>query len=245
MDKGRAEIIVERLKEQIDNAQSVPLSTGKVMVNKQDFTIMLDNLSELLRNEMKIYREVSDKRAKIINDAKKEAEEIIYQAERSASRIRVTKRKDENIPYLRDTDLAKDEREALRTAGDIYASSLIFTDEMLSEVDNMLHNTYDTMKLEYERMLTLVKDKIDAISTNKSELMSSLNDMKRDDRYAQILELSQLLSNELYTEREKAKYKALEDKDQLEFKFDENYDSELDSAFDITEDNKSDWRNDD
>ena len=43
------------------------------------------------------------------------------------------------------------------------------------------------------------------IEENKAELMSSLHELSTEERYSQILELGQLLSNELYIERMKAR----------------------------------------
>ena len=43
------------------------------------------------------------------------------------------------------------------------------------------------------------------IEANKAELMSSLHELSAEERYSQILELGQLLSNELYIERMKAR----------------------------------------
>lgn len=94
---------------------------------------MLRELENIVQGELKIYREVNDRKGKILTEAKKEAEEILTQAEQNASRIRVTKRMS-TLPAFHPGDLEPEDREALRTAGDIYAASLIYTDEMLTEV---------------------------------------------------------------------------------------------------------------
>lgn len=221
MEKGRAEIILDKLRTSVEGAQNVPLSSGKVMINKDDFLLLIDNLEDILADELRVYREVTDKRAKIITDARKEAEDIIYEAEKSASRIRVTKRKDDEVPDFKQSDLTKSEKMALRTANDIYAASLIYTDEMLTEVDHLINNAYDTIEQEYQRMKQMLKSRIAGISENKAELMSSLNELSKNDRYSQILEISQLLANELYHEREKARRKELEKEYQLEIRFDD------------------------
>ena len=102
----------------------------------------MDNVSEVVISELNACREVNDKRARIIKEAKDEAEEILYQAERTSSRIRVTKRSKNEPPAFRAGDLDSDEKKALRTASDIYAASLIYTDEMLTEVDHLVADCY-------------------------------------------------------------------------------------------------------
>lgn len=72
--------------------QNVPFAPGKVSVNKEETIRLLRELENIVQGELKIYREVNDRKGKILTEAKKEAEEILTQAEQNASRIRVTKR---------------------------------------------------------------------------------------------------------------------------------------------------------
>lgn len=205
MENGRSEVIINRLIDMIENGQSVPLATGKVMVNKDETILMLKELESIVEGELKIYREVNDRKGKIINDAKKEAEEIVYEAEKSASRIRVTKHVSSVGSGFRADDLDKDEKAALRTASDIYAASLIYTDEMLTEVTDVIAQAYDIINNQYGKMVATLEEKAKLVSDNKAELMASIKELSKEERYTQILDLSQLLSHELYMEREKAR----------------------------------------
>lgn len=205
MINGRTSQIIHRLINSIENGQSVPLSTGKVMVNKDEMLLMLRELESVMEGELKVYRDVNDRKGKIITDAKKEAEDIIYEAEQTASRIRVTKRVSTIGGGFRADKLDNEDKMALRTATDIYAASLIYTDEMLTEVNDLLSQAYDYVNKQYGRMLSDLDQKANIIANNKAELMSNLKELSREDRYEQILELAQLLSNELYSERQRMK----------------------------------------
>ena len=175
--------------------------------NKEDTIRLLRELENIVQGELKIYREVNDRKGKILTDAKKEAEEILTQAEQSASRIRVTKRMS-TLPAFHPGDLEPEDREALRTAGDIYAASLIYTDEMLTEVNDLLADSYDLVKQQYAKMVETLEEKTRIVAENKAELMGNLKELSKEERYAQILELGQLLSNELYDEKNKVKLTA-------------------------------------
>lgn len=225
--KGRAEILLEGLKTRIEDAPSSTLHPEKAVLDRRELLSLVDKVSEVVLNELNAYRETNDKRAKIIKDAKLEAEEILYQAERTASRIRVSKRKDSEPPAFRASELDKEEKESLRTASDIYAASLIYTDEMLTEVDHLVADSYEKIEQEYSRMRSTLRQKIEDIAENKAELMSNLNSLKASDRYAQILELSELLSVELYNERKKAMAKEREEKAQLRFILGDNQEAEI------------------
>ena len=119
MNNGKTEQIIEKLIDMVENGQTVPLSTGKVVVNKDETILMLRELENIVKGELKQYREITDKKGKIINDAKKEAEEIIYEAEQTASRIRVTKRMSTIGTAFKAESLDREEKQALRTAHDI------------------------------------------------------------------------------------------------------------------------------
>ena len=213
--KGRAEILLQGLKNRVQDAPSATFNSDKAVIDRQEMLKLIDSITEVVENELKIYRETNDKKAKIISKAKEDAEEILYQAERSASRIRVTKRRPDEPHSFRASDLSKEEKQTLRTASDIYAASLIYTDEMLTEVDHLVEESYEKIEQEYSRMRSTLRQKIEDIAENKSELMSSLNSLKANDRYSQILELSELLSYELYKEREKALARERENRTQM------------------------------
>lgn len=204
MEKGRTDQIIEQLIDSIENGQSVPLANGKVLVNKEETIRLLRELENVVQGELKVYRDVNDRKGKILTEAKKEAEQIVAEAEQSASRIRVTKRRN-GVSGFHPGSLEPEEREALRTAGDIYAASLIYTDEMLTEVNDLLADSYDMLTNQYAKMIQLMEEKTRIVAENKAELMGNLKELSKEERYEQILELGQLLSNELYEERKKAK----------------------------------------
>ena len=216
---GRAEMIIERMNNLINEAPFAFFSTDKVTVDKEEMLRLLDSLSDAVETEMKVYREVNDKKARIINEARIEAEEIRYEAEQSASRIRVTKRRsDEVFPY-KEEEMEEEELLVLRNADDIYGASLIYTDEMLTEVDHLINDAYQNIENEYQRMQESLKKKLDEVSRNKTEVLEDLIALSKNDRYSQILELSQLLSNELYEARKKARAEARDDEKQMQFEF--------------------------
>lgn len=205
MEKGRSREIIERLIEIIENGQSMPLSAGKVVISRDEAVTLLKELENIIDGELKMYREFNDRRGRIISEAKKEAGDIIYDAEQTASRIRVTKRIHTGDSIFRPGALPEEEKEAVRTASDIYAASLIYTDEMLTEVNDVVEQAYDLVNRQYGKMVELLDEKSRIIARNKAELMESLKELSKEERYSQILELGQLLSYELYSERMKAK----------------------------------------
>ena len=77
---------------------------------------------------------------------------------------------------------------------------------------------------ETDRVLDSLRQKSDVIEQNKRELMDGLLDMKKQERYADILEISQLLANELYYEKnrfeEEEQKKQAEENEMVQWEFD-------------------------
>ena len=203
-ERSRTKEIIERLQMTLDAAPSVPLAAGKVSIYKDEFQSLLTELASQMDMEIKTYHEVNDRKGKIISEAKKEAERIIFEAEHSASRMRVSKRTTGVAP-VDYSMLNEEERNALGSANEIYAASLIYTDEMLTEVTELIADAYHNIRSDYEIILQVMEEKLNVINNNRAELMDGLQEMDPDDRNQQMLEIGQLLSSELYNSRMKAR----------------------------------------
>lgn len=202
MQDGRSYEIIDRLIAMISDAPSSKLNPGKASVNREEALLLLKELKTVNASELKMYRELSDKRGRIIADARAEAEEIVQEAKNDATRIRVSKLNTGNLKEDVNT-LQEDEKYALRQANDIYASALTITDEMLSEVNDVIESAYENVLNQYKAIAEVLEEKTKLVANNKTELMKSLKAMSTEERYAHILELSTLLSSELYNERKR------------------------------------------
>ncbi|MBE5924299.1 MAG: hypothetical protein E7271_07525 [Lachnospiraceae bacterium] len=199
-EKSRTKEIIDRLQGIMDAASPVPLASGKVMIYKDEVQSLLTELTTQINMEIKTYHEVNDKRGKILNEAKREAEKIIYQAEHSASRMRVNRRTT-NVDPVNFEMMEQEELDALDSANEIYGASLIYTDEMLTEVSNLIKDTVDNLKNDYDIILQVMEEKLNTLAANRQELMAGLSEMDGKDRSQQIMEIGQLLSAELYNAR--------------------------------------------
>ncbi len=200
--KGRTEQILDRLQEMINNGQG-SLAPGKISLPKEEISRLILELSLTMETELKQYREITDKRAKVLKEAKKQADDIIYEAEQSASRIRISGRKTDVAP-VRVRTLPEADRRALDNANEIYAASLIYTDEMMAEMQDVIDQACEQITQSYEHAIADLKQKRETIVKNRSELMQDLKSMEKEDRYQQIMEIGQLLSEELYHARKHA-----------------------------------------
>lgn len=199
-EKSRTKDIIDRLQSILNTASPVPLASGKVTIYKDEVQSLLTELASQIEIELKTYHEVNDRKGKIINEAKKEAEKIIYEAEHSASRMRVNKRTT-NVAPIHYEELSEEERDALSNANEIYGASLIYTDEMLTEVNELIETAYQNIQTDYQNILQDMEQKMNIIAANRAELMDGLQEMDVADHSQQIIEIGHLLSDELYNAR--------------------------------------------
>lgn len=215
---SKEKLILSKLRENIEGAPVAAFSQGRVTVDRDEMLSLLRELEDTVDAEMRSAREITDKQAKILKNAREEAEEIRYEAEKSAARIRVSRLRSGEKRTRREEELTDEKREALHKASDIYGASLIYTDEMLTEVEHLLRDSYQKIEKEYETMQAALGRKISDISSNKNELVRGLMELSDDERKQQILDISRLLSNELYHEKMKAMEEERESRGQISFK---------------------------
>ena len=78
--------------------------------------------------------------------------------------------------------------DAMKRAEEIYASSLIYTQEAISDMQNALEYTYQKTKTEYESLLTDYEDKMHYLQENSQEITSQLESMADSKIYLHLIE---------------------------------------------------------
>lgn len=79
-------------------------------------------------------------------------------------------------------------RDAKHTAEDVYAASVMYTDEALRRAMDIVDEAIESMKAAYRKMEGDLQSKKDAIAHNKLELKSQLQDLKDTEKYLQLIE---------------------------------------------------------
>ena len=84
MSYNGIEEAISQLYEIIQDARSVPLSSDKCMVERDQILDLLDEISNELPNELKQAKTIVDSRSEVITSAKRDAEAIRKQAQQEA-----------------------------------------------------------------------------------------------------------------------------------------------------------------
>ncbi len=78
--------------------------------------------------------------------------------------------------------------DASRKAEDVYAASVMYSDEALKRVQDIMQDTMDSMKELYAKMESDLKREKENVRTDQSELESQLQDLHDTNKYLNIIE---------------------------------------------------------
>lgn len=79
-------------------------------------------------------------------------------------------------------------QDANHKAEDVYAASVLYTDEALHRVQEIMQSAADSVKQVYDNMNQQLKKERQAVQTNQSELKGYLQDLTDTDKYLKLIE---------------------------------------------------------
>ena len=87
MNEQNVEQIISALYDMVQEARNVPLSSDKCIVERDALLDMLDEISAQLPGELKQSRTIVESRNELIGQARREAENIVRQAQQKANEL--------------------------------------------------------------------------------------------------------------------------------------------------------------
>jgi cell division septum initiation protein DivIVA len=87
MNENGIEEIISTLYEMVQDARGVPLSSEKCVIERDRVLDLLDEISNQLPGELKQAKTIVESRGEVINNAKREAENILKQAQAQARQM--------------------------------------------------------------------------------------------------------------------------------------------------------------
>ena len=87
MNEHGIEEIISTLYEMVQDARGVPLSSDKCVIERDRVLDLLDEISNQLPGELKQARTIVESRGEVINNAKREGENILKQAQAQAKQM--------------------------------------------------------------------------------------------------------------------------------------------------------------
>jgi vacuolar-type H+-ATPase subunit H len=181
MGASRIEQLIEDIYEFVESCRMQPLSSTKVIVPKDELYDLLDELRLRTPDEIKRYQKIISNRDAIIADAEEKAETILRQTRDKAKDL-LNEHEIMQQAYYQANEMvmqASEEadrvrKEASEEAEQIRTGALVYSNDVLTEVERVLANAYDTAISKYDSFIGTLKGNLEIINNNKRELSEQL-----------------------------------------------------------------------
>ncbi|MCD7736532.1 MAG: ATPase [Lachnospiraceae bacterium] len=182
MASSRIEQIIEEIEEYIDSCKFQPLSSTKIVVNKEELEELLRELRMKTPDEIKRYQKIISNKDAILEDAQSKADAIIAEANAQAQKI-VSESEvmriavDQSKQLLDETNAqAQDIMDrATEDSNNIRMSAIRYTDDMLENLEKIMSHTIEAAGTKYSNFINSIQSCYDIVSKNRSELSPSVD----------------------------------------------------------------------
>ncbi len=174
---SRIEQIIEEIEEYVDSCRFQPLSTTKIVVNKEELEELLRELRLKTPDEIKRYQKIISNKDAILADAQAKADGIIASAETRAKEL-VSQHEVMQQAYAQANETINRANQqaqgildsATQDANNIRLSALTYTDDMLANIENMAGMTIQDAGMKYKAFIDSLQNAYDTVRQNRQEL---------------------------------------------------------------------------
>uniref|UniRef100_UPI004056AA2F ATPase n=1 Tax=Agathobacter sp. TaxID=2021311 RepID=UPI004056AA2F len=174
---SRIEQIISDIEEYIEDCKFQPLSTTKIVVNKEEIQELIAELRAKTPEEIKRYQKIISNKEAILADAQLKADQIIAQAQVQTTEL-VSEHQIMQQAYAQANDIvmlatkqAQDILDnATNEANSIRMSVMAYMDDQLKGLEDILSNSLDTSRARYENLINSLQGYLDVVSSNRAQL---------------------------------------------------------------------------
>lgn len=176
---SKIEQIIDEIEEYVDSCKSQPLSNGtKIIVNKDELTELISELRMCTPDEIKKYQTIIRNKNEILNKAKQDANNMLQQAALHTNEL-INEHEIMQQAFIKANEIVQEATNqaqeildaATNDANNIRLSAIQYTDEMLSNMQNIIANMMQESQAKYENFYTSLNNTYQLIQTDRMELM--------------------------------------------------------------------------
>jgi len=174
---SRIEQIIEEIEEYIDSCKFQPLSTSKIIVNKDQVDELLRELRMKTPDEIKRYQRMLSNKDAILKDAKAKAESMIEEAQLHTNTL-ISEHEIMQQAYAQANEIVMAATEqaqqildnATNDANDIRIGAIQYTSDILVQAENIIGHTLDSYTSKYEGLVGSLQECYQIVRNNRAEL---------------------------------------------------------------------------
>ena len=174
---SRIEQIIEEIEEYIENCRLQPLSTTKIIVNKEHMNELLNELRLKVPDEIERYKKIIANRDAILEDAQNKADKLLEDTKVQSNQL-ISEHEIMQQAYAqadsvltRATEQAQEILDrATMDANDIRIGALEYTDDLMGEAEMTLHEALESYATTQDRFIQTIRENYDRVRRNRGEL---------------------------------------------------------------------------
>ncbi|MGI6018112.1 MAG: ATPase [Marvinbryantia sp.] len=174
---SRIEQIIEEIEEYVDSCKFQPLSSTKIVVNKEELEELLRELRMKTPDEIKRYQKIISNKDAILADAQTKADAMLEDAKaRQQQMVEENQIMQEAMAQanalLEQTNKQAQEilDSATQDANSIRMSAISYTDDMLANLEQIMTHATDTVGAKYNTFVSSLQSCYEIVSKNRQEL---------------------------------------------------------------------------
>ena len=174
---SKIEQLIDEIEEYIDSCKYQPLSTTKILVNKEELEELLVELRLRIPDEIKQYQKIISNKEAILNDARAKAEALINEATVHTNEL-INEHEIMQQAYAQANEVvsmaSQQAQEILDNAtieaNNVRAAAMQYMDDMLVHLENIINGTTQSARNGYENLIGSMNQYRDIIQSNRNEL---------------------------------------------------------------------------
>lgn len=174
---SRIEQIIAEIEEFIDSCKNQPLSSTKIIVNKEELGELLVELRLAIPSEVQQYQKIIVNQDAIIQEARAKADGMLADANKMTEQL-VDEHEIMQKAYATANKLIDDANtqaqsiidDATAESDAIRSSAIKYTDDMLSDLQTIITHGLENAHSKYEAYAAALQKSYDVVTSNRAEL---------------------------------------------------------------------------
>ena len=174
---SRIEQLIDEIEDYIDSCKYQPLSSTKIVVNKEEIDELLRELRMKTPDEIKRYQKIISNKEAILNDARSKAEVLIAEATVHTNEL-INEHEIMQQAYAQANEVVRMATQqaqgvldnATTEANDVRIAAMQYMDDILMHLENIITSSVQTASNNYENLIGSLNQYKDIIQSNRNEL---------------------------------------------------------------------------
>lgn len=174
---SKIEQLIDEIEDYIEGCKYQPLSSTKIIVNKEEMDELLRELRMRTPDEIKRYQKIISNKEAILNDAKAKAEALINEATIQTNEL-INEHAIMQQAYAQANEIVtmatKQGQEILDNAtieaNNVRMAAMQYMDDMLANLENIVAASSQSAASSYENLMGTMSHYMEIIQANRAEL---------------------------------------------------------------------------